>query len=254
MAKSKFEYTRKFENNDSCLLNCFIVVRLDGRNFHRFSDCHEFEKPNDENALKLMNRCAKEVLKEFQDLILAYGQSDEYSFVFKRSTTLFKRRASKLMTNLASYFASCYVFHWPEYFVEKRLEYPPTFDGRVILYPTETNLRDYLSWRQADCHINNLYNTCFWNLVKKAGISPEDAEKRLCGTVSSDKNEILFSEFNINYNELPEIYKKGSILLWEQKTVAVKDKAIVRAHPTVVTLHIDIIKDNFWISRPNLLV
>lgn len=55
------------------------------------------------------------------------------------------------MTNMASYFASCYVFHWPEYFVEKRLEYPPTFDGRVILYPTETNLRDYLSWRQADC-------------------------------------------------------------------------------------------------------
>ena len=36
MAKSKFEYTRKFENNDSCLLNCFIVVRLDGRNFHRY--------------------------------------------------------------------------------------------------------------------------------------------------------------------------------------------------------------------------
>ena len=35
MAKTKFEYTRKFENNDSCLLNCFIVVRLDGRNFHR---------------------------------------------------------------------------------------------------------------------------------------------------------------------------------------------------------------------------
>ena len=25
------------------------------------------------------------------------------------------------------------------------------FDGRVVLYPTEKNLRDYLSWRQADC-------------------------------------------------------------------------------------------------------
>ena len=44
----------------------------------RFSDSHEFEKPNDANALNLMNRCAKEVMKEFQDLILAYGQSDEY--------------------------------------------------------------------------------------------------------------------------------------------------------------------------------
>ena len=44
----------------------------------RFSDSHEFEKPNDANALNLMNRCAKEVMQEFQDLILAYGQSDEY--------------------------------------------------------------------------------------------------------------------------------------------------------------------------------
>ena len=27
------------------------------------------------------------------------------------------------------------------------------FDGRVVLYPTEKNLRDYLSWRQADCKL-----------------------------------------------------------------------------------------------------
>ena len=55
------------------------------------------------------------------------------------------------MTNLASYFASSYVFHWKEYFDDKVLKYPPTFDGRVVLYPSETNLKDYLSWRQADC-------------------------------------------------------------------------------------------------------
>ena len=35
MAKSKFEYVRKFEQNDVCLLNTWIVVRLDGKCFHR---------------------------------------------------------------------------------------------------------------------------------------------------------------------------------------------------------------------------
>lgn len=35
MAKSKFEYVRNFETDDTCLKNCYIVVRLDGRNFHR---------------------------------------------------------------------------------------------------------------------------------------------------------------------------------------------------------------------------
>ena len=35
MAKSVYEYVRKFEANDSCLLNTWIVVRLDGKGFHR---------------------------------------------------------------------------------------------------------------------------------------------------------------------------------------------------------------------------
>ena len=34
--------------------------------------------------------------------------------------------------------------------------------------------------------------------------------------MSGDKNEILFSEFNINYNNLPQIYRKGSVLIWEK--------------------------------------
>lgn len=36
MAKSKFEYVRNFETDDTCLRNCYIVVRLDGRNFHKW--------------------------------------------------------------------------------------------------------------------------------------------------------------------------------------------------------------------------
>lgn len=48
-----------------------------------------------------------------------------------------------------------------------KLQYPPSFDARTVLYPSDQNLRDYLSWRQADVHVNNLYNTCFWNLILK---------------------------------------------------------------------------------------
>ena len=60
----------------------------------RFSEEHGFQKPNDERALKLMNACGQYVMKECDgEMLLGYGQSDEYSFVFKRSTHLFKRRA-----------------------------------------------------------------------------------------------------------------------------------------------------------------
>ncbi|KAG8438786.1 hypothetical protein GDO86_005108 [Hymenochirus boettgeri] len=216
MAKSKFEYVREFEVLDTCLRNCWVVVRVDGRNFHRFSDQHHFVKPNDIRALQLMNRCAENVMNELEDICLAYGQSDEYSFVFHKKSNWYKRRASKFMTHVVSQFASSYVFFWKEFFPDQAILYPPGFDGRVVLYPNEQNLKDYLSWRQADCHINNLYNTVFWSLVQKGGLTPSEAQKRLRGSVAAEKNEMLFSEFNINYNNEPVLYRKGSVLIWQK--------------------------------------
>ena len=83
MAKSKFEYTRKFEEELRMLPNCWIVVRIDGKGFHKFSDAHNFAKPNEKAALDLMNKCACNVMNEFNEIILSYGQSDEFSFVFR---------------------------------------------------------------------------------------------------------------------------------------------------------------------------
>ncbi|KAG9491120.1 hypothetical protein GDO78_006471 [Eleutherodactylus coqui] len=265
MAKSKFEYVRDFEVQDTCLQNCWVVVRVDGRNFHRFSDQHNFTKPNDARALLLMNHCAKSVMEEIKDICLAYGQSDEYSFVFHRKSNWYKRRASKFMTHVVSQFASSYVFYWNEFFPEQPILYPPGFDGRVVLYPSEQNLKDYLSWRQADCHINNLYNTVFWALVQKSGLTPAQAQDRLKGTLSGDKNEILFSEFNINYNNEPVMYRKGSVILWNKvneiskKVIKLpheaeeKEVEVCRVRNQPVVLHCDIINDAFWEEHQNVL-
>lgn len=32
------------------------------------------------------------------------------------------------------------------------------------------------------------------------------------GTLAADKNEILFSKFKINYNNEPEMFRKGSVV------------------------------------------
>ena len=156
--------------------NCWIVVRLDGKGFHKFSDAHGFKKPNEKPALDLMNKCATNVMSEFNEILLAYGQSDEYSFVFRPDTGAYNRRASKLVSTISSMFASSYVFHWAEFFPDLGLKHPPAFDGRAVLYPTVRNMRDYLSWRQADCHINNLYNTVFWTLVQQGGLTNQAAQ------------------------------------------------------------------------------
>eukprot|EP00826_Nyctotherus_ovalis_P007273 TRINITY_DN11804_c0_g1_i1.p1 TRINITY_DN11804_c0_g1~~TRINITY_DN11804_c0_g1_i1.p1 ORF type:complete len:234 (-),score=56.07 TRINITY_DN11804_c0_g1_i1:45-746(-) len=143
---------------------------------------------------------------------MAYGESDEYSFGFCRSSHLYNRRKEKILSSVVSYFSSAYVYYWTKYFPDTVLKAIPVFDGRIVLYPDIKSFKDYFAWRQADTHINNLYNTTFWCLVK-AGMSKEKAHQRLKGSESKDKNEILFSEFKINYNDLPEVYKKGTIII-----------------------------------------
>lgn len=224
-----------------------MIVRLDGKAFHKFTTAHDFEKPNDLRGLNLMNYAASCVMKEFNEIILAYGQSDEYSFVFHRSASVYNRRASKILSNVNSLFTSSYVFYWDRFFKTEKLKYPPCFDARIVLYPTEENLKDYLSWRQADVHINNLYNTCFWKLVQK-GLTNSEAEERLRGTVSGDKNEILFSEFGINYNNLPPMFRKGTILLTKQIKI---DGDRKKKMP--IPIYDDLIKEKFWKDHDELL-
>ncbi|OXV07352.1 hypothetical protein Egran_04891 [Elaphomyces granulatus] len=264
-----YEYVKSFEQTDILLPATWIVVRIDGRGFHKLSRKYRFEKPTDRRALELMNAAAIEVMKELPDLNVAYGVSDEYS---------------KLVSTIVSTFTACYIYKWQSFFPSTPLEpsHLPTFDGRAVLYPSIKNLRDYLSWRQVDCHINNLYNTTYWMMVQRGGMSPTDAEKELQGTVSSDKNEILFKRFGINYNNEPEMYKKGSVVYRQfqfespandradspqgkqgedmgydlesetSRTQREKQRKL-RRKANVVVEHVDIIKDDFWKGRPWIL-
>ncbi|KAG1857909.1 tRNAHis guanylyltransferase [Suillus tomentosus] len=272
MAGTKFAYVRNFELPDPLLPDTYLVCRLDGHSFHRFSDEHGFAKPNDERALQLMDHAAKSAMIEFKDIMLAFGESDEFSFLFRKSTNLYNRRQSKILTTLTSYFTSCYVLYWSQYFPDTPLRYPPSFDGRIVVYPTERAIRDYFSWRQADTHINNLYNTTFWALIQKGGQTATEAHATLKGTVSATKHEMLFSRFGINYNEISERFKKGSVIVREIVAPESSDKGEKLEPPfdpcrqqcskakkknkletTVEVLHCDIIGDEFWLPRGHLL-
>ncbi|GJJ08217.1 hypothetical protein Clacol_002426 [Clathrus columnatus] len=273
MAGSKFAYVKSFEIPDLLLPKTFIVARLDGHGFHRFSDEHGFVKPNDERALRLMDHAATVVMQEFSDIMLGFGESDEFSFLFRKSCTLYNRRSTKIISTLTSLFTSAYVMNWSRYFEDMPLKYPPSFDGRIVLYPSSTEVMDYFSWRQTDTHINNLYNTTFWALVQQGEKTPTQAHETLRGTVSSQKNEILFNNFEINYNEIDSRFRKGSVLVREvvppslsaegksseadiAGSVSAKTlKPSKKPKPVykITVCHCDIIGKSFWEEHPYLL-
>lgn len=167
---------------------------------------------------------------------------------------------SKLTSVLVSLFTSHYVLRWGDHFPDTPLRSAPAFDARAVAYPSDSSLRDYLSWRQADCHINNQYNAAFWALVQRGGLSRDAAQARLAGSLAADKNELLFSEFGINYAHLPPLHRKGSILrrgrvpvVLEGKTAPDGVSPVVRQRSTVLVEHVDLIGDAFWAEHPELL-
>jgi tRNA(His) guanylyltransferase len=103
MALSRFAYVRAFELPDPLLPATFILLRIDGLSFHRFffflfvtvfflcnpvrfSDVHHFAKPNDSRALELMDHAARSLMQAYPDIVLAFGQSDEYRYLLYPQT------------------------------------------------------------------------------------------------------------------------------------------------------------------------
>lgn len=84
MANSKYEYVKLFEKENYLLPDTYIIIRVDGKGFHKFSQFYQFEKPNDLKALQVMNKAAEKIMQKYSDIMLAYGDSDEYSFYCAR--------------------------------------------------------------------------------------------------------------------------------------------------------------------------
>ncbi|MED6151661.1 hypothetical protein PIB30_084554 [Stylosanthes scabra] len=212
MANSKYEYVKNFELEDEVMFPNFILVRINGRNFSNFSRLHRLQKPYDENALNLMNSCAVSVLEEYADIVLAYGFSDEYTFVFKKTSKFYDRRASKVLSTITSFFSSIFVTKWSDFFPQKELQYSPSFHGHVTSCALVDVLQAYLLWRQNICHATNQYDQCFWRLVE-CGKDVKEAHDLLKRAEKCNLNNLLFDKFNVNYNTLEPIFRQGSCVL-----------------------------------------
>ena len=185
-----------------------------------------------------MNQCALAVMKDWGDVVLGFGESDEYSFVLPRRANVFGRRSAKLSTGIASQFAAAFVFHWARFFPDTPLKYPPSFDARCVVYPTLASICDYFRWRQVDAHINSLHNEAFWALVTLGGLNTNEAYGRLQKTLSEEKHEILFGRFDINFAKLPLLFRRGTTL------ARVKDVDRLRAEHGIAVDGLSAIEDS----------
>lgn len=273
MANSRYDYHKEDEKNTDLKFNrgTYIIVRIDGEKFHQFSDTHNFHKPNDKRALDLMIESAKQVMRTYKGHIpLAYGHSDEFSFLIKSTSNMLSRRLFKITSVLASIFTAAYNSNWDKFFKNPLLgeitdkTCSAHFDARPKEYPNYRAVIDYFRWRQVDCHINNLYNTSLhaltgryinykldgsrqpiteWIQDKSSFLSSRDATEKLSGTVSSEKHDLLYLQCKINYNNELEQFKKGSVIVDTQDNFNGKNPNL----DAIKVFHLDLIKGTeFW--------
>ena len=183
--------------------NSKIIVRLDGRSFHKLARDLNLVKPYDENFYQVMSKVCNELFKEFSP-VFVYTFSDEISLLLERIP--FDGRIEKINSVIASFTASSFVLHYDEDFKK-----PPSFDSRIIPISDEDILK-YFKWRQDESWKNCIasYGISFL----KSKYSNKRANDMITGLKSSEIHELLYQN-GINLNDV-ETYKKRGIAVYRK--------------------------------------
>jgi tRNA(His) guanylyltransferase len=200
----------------------YVIIRLDGKGFSKYTKM--FDKPFDDLLSNVMDSAGVELCK-YMTPAFAYTQSDEISLVFSTidnidAEMVFDGKLQKLcsisaskmtaafnkkMLQMLSLNMSC------ESLVAKILmdELPQidaVFDSRVFVIPDIREVSNYFIWRQQDCTRNSV------SMAASANFN----HKLLEGKSSSDKQEMLFQEKGINWDNYAVKYKRGTVIKKQQ--------------------------------------
>lgn len=170
-----------------------IIVRVDGRAFHGITG-RLYGRTWSAAFTEIMASVALAVVKDMQGCTLAYGQSDEISFLLTDYRTInthgwFAYELNKVLTisaGLASGHASIL------------LGQPVTFDSRAFPLPMD-EVCNYFVYRQRDATRNAI------NMAGQEHFSPS----QLNGKNTDQVQEMLFQQKAINFNDYPIVRKRG---------------------------------------------
>lgn len=203
-----------------------VILRLDMRAGHSFTK--GFKRPFDEVFIKSMQNTAKYLCENIQNCKLSYQQSDEITLLLvdydKLNTDcFFDYRVDKLCSITASMATMAFNKFFENYVDEYRFskwdgvsnyeddtwEYIQTllnavdkgamFDARCFNIPKEEVTNNFY-WRQLDASRNSI------QMVGQANFSHKELQNKSC----NDIQDMLMTQKDINWNDLPIYQKRGS--------------------------------------------
>jgi len=196
------------QNDTFVLPGIYMVARIDGRSFsHLTREVHQFDAPYDERFRDYMVGTVEHLMDCGFRVLYGYTQSDEISLLFHLDDSTFGRKIRKYNSVLAGEASAKF---------SVLLGDVAAFDCRICQFPNIELVLDYFRWRAEDAHRNALNAHCYWSL-RGQGEDAKSATEKLLGMSVSLKNEFLFKEAGINFNELP---------MWQRRGVGVYKEAV----------------------------
>ncbi len=196
-----------------------VLLRIDGKAFHTWTK--GLERPFDDNLKRCMNYAMYKMCSEIEGARFGYCQSDEISILICDYQDIgtqawFDYRANKIESVAASICTASFnhmaMKVLPDQYNKKG---PAYFDARAWNLPKEEVL-NYAYWRQKDCLRNSL------SQLSRAYFS----HKQLMHKNSSDMQEMLMTEKNINWNNIDTMLKRGAVVFKLRYHIDNKDETI----------------------------
>jgi tRNA(His) 5'-end guanylyltransferase len=176
------------------------VCRVDGRAFHSF--LRHADKPFDNAVMSAMDAVAEALCAEMSGAAFAFTQSDECSVLL----TDFESHGTQpwfggVVQKIASIAASTATVAFNRRYGVDHDDACATFDARVFTIPDPVEVANYFLWRQRDCVRNSI------SMAAQAKFS----HKQLHGKSTGVMQEMLWSEYGINWNDYPAGAKRGRV-------------------------------------------
>lgn len=176
-----------------------VIVRLDGKCFSRYTK--NMDRPYDIRLVNTMKEVTRFLVEE-TNALLGYTQSDEITLVYhsdeEKSQIFYDGKIQKMVSVLSSMCTAKFneVVH-----IEFKEKMPLAFfDCRAFNVPNKNEAANTVLWRELDASKNSV------SMLARHYFS----HKQLHGKTSKEMQEMLFQEKNINWNNQPDFFKRGT--------------------------------------------